>query len=238
MTEPKTAEVKVVPVEPTHTMQKAGRDAIYDAQERGWAGLDVIDIWKVMLAAAPSHIGEAAGMVAPAQSGSDIIDCATWVPLDDNGLAEVRVNGMRITSMPSYAGAAEVAERIAKALSLTEPFRACQPTAPGSPAEKGEGEPAGWFRRSKANPARGEWYQVDEPEVADLRRVGCVVQPLYTHPASDQSDTERMRAERDTMARTIRSLTDPGIDHTGAKRRLMTLRHKARAALAEKEAGQ
>lgn len=48
---------------------------------------------------------------------------ATWHPLDDEGLAEVRVNGKRITSMPSYDGAKDVAQRINEALSTT-PARA------------------------------------------------------------------------------------------------------------------
>lgn len=46
---------------------------------------------------------------------------ATWHPLDDNGLAEIRIGGSRITSMPSYAGAEEVASRINAALSIPEP---------------------------------------------------------------------------------------------------------------------
>lgn len=65
----------------------------------------------------------------PADFG--VIDCATWVPLDDNGLAEVRVNGKRITSMPSYAGAEEVAERINAALQITRDFREALSTPTG-----------------------------------------------------------------------------------------------------------
>lgn len=42
---------------------------------------------------------------------------ATWHKLDDTGLAELRVNGQRITSFPSYPGAQEAAERINAALS-------------------------------------------------------------------------------------------------------------------------
>lgn len=46
---------------------------------------------------------------------------ATWHKLDDQGLAEVRVNGKRIVSMPSYPGAEEVASRINAALSQPAP---------------------------------------------------------------------------------------------------------------------
>lgn len=42
---------------------------------------------------------------------------ATWHPLDDDGAAELRVNGKRITSFPSYPSAEEAAERINAALS-------------------------------------------------------------------------------------------------------------------------
>lgn len=51
---------------------------------------------------------------SPAQGG-----IATWHPLDDNGMAEVRINGKRITTMPSYPGAEEVAQRINAALSAS-----------------------------------------------------------------------------------------------------------------------
>ena len=47
------------------------------------------------------------------------LEAATWAPLDEDGNAEVRVNGKRITSMPSYDGAREVAERINAALEGT-----------------------------------------------------------------------------------------------------------------------
>ena len=47
-------------------------------------------------------------------------EVATWSPLDDNGSAEVRVNGKRITTMPSYSGAEEVAQRINAALAPSE----------------------------------------------------------------------------------------------------------------------
>lgn len=65
----------------------------------------------------------AAAPQAPVPSGDGVLDVATWIPLDDNGLAEVRVNGQRITSMPSYAGAEEVAERINRALQITADMR-------------------------------------------------------------------------------------------------------------------
>lgn len=42
---------------------------------------------------------------------------ATWHPLDDDGAAELRVNGKRITSFPSYPAAEEAAGRINAALS-------------------------------------------------------------------------------------------------------------------------
>lgn len=61
---------------------------------------------------------------------ADILDCATWLPLDENGAAEVRVNGQRITSMPSYAGAEEIAERINKALVITADHRAALSPVP------------------------------------------------------------------------------------------------------------
>ena len=56
----------------------------------------------------------AASSPSPAQGG-----IATWHPLDDNGMAEVRINGKRITTMPSYPGAEEVAQRINAALSAS-----------------------------------------------------------------------------------------------------------------------
>jgi hypothetical protein len=46
---------------------------------------------------------------------------ATWRALDNNGLAELRVNGQRITSFPSYSAAEEAAERINRALAKTTP---------------------------------------------------------------------------------------------------------------------
>lgn len=42
---------------------------------------------------------------------------ATWARIDDEGYAEVRVNGERITTVPSYGGAEEVCQRINAALS-------------------------------------------------------------------------------------------------------------------------
>ena len=62
----------------------------------------------------------AAPSVPTEQADGGVVGCATWLPLDDNGLAEVRLNGRRITSMPSYAGAEEVAERINAALTQGE----------------------------------------------------------------------------------------------------------------------
>ena len=56
----------------------------------------------------------AASSPSPAQGGT-----ATWHPLDDNGMAEVRINGKRITTMPSYPGAEEVAQRINAALAAS-----------------------------------------------------------------------------------------------------------------------
>lgn len=49
---------------------------------------------------------------APAQAS-----VATWHPLDENGWAELRVNGRRITTLPSYPAAEEAAERNNEALS-------------------------------------------------------------------------------------------------------------------------
>lgn len=46
---------------------------------------------------------------------------ATWHALDDNGSAELRVNGCRITSFPSYSAADEAAQRINAAMSLGMP---------------------------------------------------------------------------------------------------------------------
>ncbi len=45
------------------------------------------------------------------------LDPATWRALDDEGNAELRVNGKRITSFPSYSAAEEAANRINAALS-------------------------------------------------------------------------------------------------------------------------
>jgi hypothetical protein len=42
------------------------------------------------------------------------------------------------------------------------------------------GEPVAWFRQSRAN--RKRWYQVEEDEVDELRRIGTVVKPLYASP--------------------------------------------------------
>lgn len=52
---------------------------------------------------------------------------ASWHPLDENGYAELRVNGKRITTFPSYPGAEEAAQRINQALA---PPSATAPRAP------------------------------------------------------------------------------------------------------------
>ena len=75
---------------------------------------------------------------SPAQGG-----IATWHPLDDNGMAEVRINGKRITTMPSYPGAEEVAQRINAALSASP-----QPEA---------GEAVAWREPSEPAPRDGRW---------------------------------------------------------------------------------
>jgi hypothetical protein len=56
-----------------------------------------------------------AALSAPAAPESAPVE-AIWHSLDDNGLAELRVRGMRITSFPSYGAAHEAAQRINAAL--------------------------------------------------------------------------------------------------------------------------
>jgi len=96
-----------VPVEPTkaminHAVGHIGGGSTFDTDDRQEIAQSV---YRAMLSAAPAPEGGAV---------------ATWHPIDDNGSAEVRVNGRRITSMPSYPAAQEAAERINAALATRE----------------------------------------------------------------------------------------------------------------------
>ena len=88
---------------------------------------------KRLAAASPQGEGSSADADTHRAAEGAVVDVATWFPLDDNGLAEVRLNGKRITSMPSYAGAEEVAERINQALVITADFREAITTPPAEP---------------------------------------------------------------------------------------------------------
>ncbi|KRE08145.1 hypothetical protein ASE61_00575 [Bosea sp. Root670] len=63
--------------------------------------------------AEPCSIGATALYAHPAPA---TVESATWHALDEDGNAELRVNGKRITSFPSYPAAQEAAERINAAL--------------------------------------------------------------------------------------------------------------------------
>jgi hypothetical protein len=105
---------------------KGGGLGCWAASEPSWAEFWRSDIIAFRLVEADQ--GSSADADTHRATDGAVVDCATWLPLDDNGLAEVRLNGRRITSMPSYAGAEEVAERINAALILTADFRE-QPSA-------------------------------------------------------------------------------------------------------------
>jgi hypothetical protein len=57
---------------------------------------------------------------SPAEGGEKAV-VVRWTPLDDNGLASVEINGKRITAVPSYGEAQEVANRIRFALTHPAP---------------------------------------------------------------------------------------------------------------------
>ena len=103
----------------------------------------------------------AASSPSPAQGG-----IATWHPLDDNGMAEVRINGKRITTMPSYPGAEEVAQRINAALAASP-----QPEA---------GEAADWSRDLTAAP-EGEAVLL----ATSAGHVGEAIAPVRDDPDDD-----------------------------------------------------
>lgn len=125
----------------------------------------------------------------------------------------------------------------------------CGTAQPVSPSE-GEGEPFAWAWEQRN---MGIWQTrmtTERPD--DGPRVRNVV-ALYTHPASDQSDTERMRGALEPFAKEAdnwdqsvpddyRSLcTEPGsrtaLPGSETAFTIGDLR-EARAALAEKAAGQ
>jgi len=114
------------------------------------------------------------------------------------------------------------------------------------PAETGEGEAVAWRYAHPNTPT--DWRVTDHDIVKDWPNL--IVQPLYTHPASDQSDTERMRAIADVLShqhdwrkaltemRDRAEVSPPDIDDRSYWQRQLDVLDRIVAALAEKAADQ